>query len=190
MGHSFDFVKLVQDVVLDPQLSSAMPLAVISFLNELVAVFPYVVVLAGQLFFLQDSLTIAMLAKLLVFVAVPVGLGGTLGVMPLYFLSYYGGKPLIEKYHKYLRFSWHDVEKANSYFRGRWYDEVIFLVLRTVPVLPSFPLTIAAGVLRMRFMPYFVLTLVGLIVRMMLTLLIVGVGVESLSQIVTLIYTE
>ena len=190
MGDYFDFVKLVQDVVLDPQMASALPLALISFVNELLAVFPYVVVLAGQLFFLQDSLTVAMLAKLLVFVAVPVGLGGTLGVIPLYFLSYYGGKPIINKYHKYLRFKWEDVEKVNGYFRGRWYDEVVFLILRTIPVFPSFPVTIAAGVLRMRFMPYLVLTMVGLIVRMMLTLLIVGVGVESLSQIVSLLYTD
>ncbi len=190
MEFSFDFVKLVQDVVLDPQVASALPLATISFINELVAVFPYVVLLAGQLFFLHDSLTVAMLAKLLVFVAVPVGVGGALGVIPLYYLSYYGGKPAVDKFHRYLKFKWEDVERVGTYFQGRWYDEVIFLVLRAVPVLPSFPLTIAAGVLRMRFVPYIVLTVVGFIIRMMLTLLIVGVGVESLSQIVSLLYTN
>lgn len=190
MGSYFDFAKLVQDVVLDPQIASALPLALISFLNELLALFPYVVLLAGQLFFLHDSLDAGMLAKLLVFVAVPVGVGGALGVLPMYYLAYYGGKPVISRYHKFLRFKWEDVERVSNYFGGRWYDEVIFLLLRTVPVLPSFPVTIAAGVLRMRFMPYFVLTVVGFIIRMMLTLLIVGVGVESLSQIVSLLYTD
>lgn len=190
MEFSFDFVSLVQGVVLDPKAASAIPLALISFINELIAVFPYVVVLAGQLFFLQDSLSIAMLAKLLVFVAVPVGVGGALGVLPLYYLAYYGGKPAIDKFHRHLKFKWEDVERANGYFQGRWYDEVIFLVLRAVPVLPAFPLTILAGVLRMRIMPYLVLTMVGFIIRMMLTLLIVGVGVESLSQVVSLLYTD
>jgi membrane protein DedA with SNARE-associated domain len=186
----FDFVETVQNVILNPEINSAIPLFFISLANELVAVIPYVVLLAGQLFFLHDSLTVAMLAKLLVFVAVPVGLGGTLGVFPLYYLTYYGGKPLINRYHKYLRFKWEDVEKVRGYFQGRWYDEIIFLVLRTVPVLPSFPVTIAAGLLRMKFMPFLVLTVVGFIIRMMVTLLIVGVGVDSLSQIVSLIYTE
>lgn len=189
MGH-LDFVATVQNVILHPEVGAFLPLALISFFNELIAVFPYVVLLAGQLFFLHDSLTLAMLAKLLVFVAVPVGIGGTLGVLPVYFLAYYGGKPLIDKYHKFFRFKWEDVERVNRYFRGHWHDEVIFLILRTVPVLPSFPLTIAAGVFRMRLMPYLVLTAVGMIVRMMITILIVGVGVESLSQIVSLIYTE
>ncbi len=190
MEFSFDFVKLVQDVVLDPRATYAIPLALISFFNELIAVFPYVVMLAGQLFFLHDSLSLPILAKLLVFVAVPVGIGGTLGVIPLYFLSYYGGKPTVNKFHRYLRFKWEDVERVNSYFQGRWYDEVIFLILRTLPMFPSFPLTIVAGVLRMPFIPYFILTAVGLIIRMMITILIVGIGVESLSQIVSLIYTN
>lgn len=190
MEYSLNFVQAVQNVVLDPQIGSSFPLFVVSFLNELVALFPYSLVLAGQLFFLEDSLTIAMLAKLLVFVAVPVGLGSSLGTLPIYTLSYYGGKPAINKLEKYLRFSWHDVEKVSDKFQGKWYDEVVFLLLRTIPVLPSFPLSIAAGIFRIRFWPYFVLTTVGFVIRMMLTILVVGVGVESLSQIMVLIYTE
>lgn len=190
MDNSLDFVQLVQQVVLDPRFSSALPLFLISLLNELVGVLPFALVLAGQLFFIEDSIDIAMLAKLLAFVAAPIGFGGAIGVLPLYGLAYFGGKPLIEKYHKYLHFQWEDVENVSRRFQGRWYDEVIFLLLRTVPVLPSFPVTIAAGILRMRFMPYFVLTTVGFILRMMITLLLIGVGVESLAQIMELIYTE
>lgn len=190
MENTPDFVRLVQEVVLDPKFSSALPLFFISFINELIGILPFSLVLAGQLFFVENSINLAMLAKLLAFVAAPIGIGGAIGVLPLYALSYFGGKPLIEKYHKYLHFNWSDVEKVSQKFQGRWYDEVIFLMLRTVPVLPSFPVTIAAGILRMRFMPYFVLTSVGFILRMMITLLLIGVGVESLAQIMELIYTE
>jgi membrane protein DedA with SNARE-associated domain len=190
MENSLDFVRLVQEVVLDPKFSSALPLFFLSLLNELIGVLPFSLVLAGQLFFIEDSIDIAMLAKLLAFVAAPIGVGGAIGVLPLYGLAYFGGKPLIEKYHKFLHFKWEDVEKVSRKFQGRWYDEIIFLFLRIIPVLPSFPATIAAGVLRMRFMPYFVLTAVGFILRMMITLLLIGVGVESLAEIMELIYTE
>lgn len=190
MEYTLSFVHLVQSVVLDPSFAGAVPLTIFSFVNELMAVFPYAVLLAGQLFFLKGSLTIAMLAKLLVFVAVPVGVGGSLGVLPLYTLAYFGGKPAINKFKRYLRFSWDDVEKVNVYFQGRWTDEIIFFLLRTIPVFPSFPLSIAAGIFRMRFMPFFVLTTVAFIIRIMLTLLIVGVGVESLSQVFILIYNQ
>lgn len=179
---SLSFIKVVQDVVLDPNLSNATALFFASFLNELIALFPFAVVLAGQLLFIEHSFSIAMIAKLLVYVALPVGLGSSLGVLPIYILTYFGGKPAINKLQKYLRFSWHDVEKVQKRFKGEWYDEILFLALRVIPVLPSFPVSIAAGILRMKFMPYLVLTTVGFIIRMMLTLLVIGMGMQSLSQ--------
>lgn len=190
MGETPDFIEIVQEMVLDPNLGGAIILFFTSFLNELVAIFPYAVVLAGQLFFLEEGLQASLLAKLLVFVALPVGIGSTLGVIPVYALAYFGGKPAIEKFHKYLRFSWNDVEKVGHRFKGAWYDEVIFLLLRSIPLLPSLPINIAAGVLRMRFAPYFVLTLVGFIIRMMLSLLVVGIGVHGLSQFMVFFYTN
>ena len=190
MDQTLDFIKIIQDVVLNPNLGSALILFFLSLVNEIVAVIPYALVLSGQLLFLEDSLNIAMLTKLLVFVAVPVGVGSAIGSLPVYVLAYFGGKPLIEKYHKYLHFSWRDVEKMGAHFKGEWYDEIIFLILRSVPILPSFPISIAVGILRMRFLPYMVLTTVGFIIRMMLTLLIVGVGVETLSRFLIFLYTN
>ena len=183
LDHSLNFVKAVQDVILEPGVSSFWPLFIASFLNDLIGVFPFALVLAGQLLFLDEPITIALAAKLLVFVAVPVGLGSALGSIPLYALTYFGGKPVIEKYHKYLRFSWQDVEKVHQKFKGVWYDDVIFLLLRCLPVLPSLPLDVAAGILRMRFWPFFVLTAVGSIIRMMITLAAFAIGLSGLSQL-------
>ena len=183
MELSANFVQIVQDAVLDPSSNSAIALFVSSFLNELVAIFPFAVVLAGQLFFLKDPFSIALIAKLLVFVAIPVGIGSSLGVLPVYVITYFGGKPAINKLQKYLRFSWQDVEKVNLRFRGQWYDEILFLLLRTIPVMPSLPLSIAAGVMRMKFLRYFFLSVLGLVIRMILTLLVVGIGMEGLSQL-------
>lgn len=182
MEISSNFVQIVQDVVLNPNSGSAAVLFFSSFLNELVAIFPYAVILAGQLFFLKDPFSVALMTKLLVFVALPVGIGSSLGVLPVYAVTYFGGKPAINKFQKYLRFSWRDVERVNERFKGQWYDEVLFLLLRTIPVVPSFPVSIAAGIMRMRFLPYFFLTTLGFIIRMMLTLLVVGIGMQSLSQ--------
>jgi membrane protein DedA with SNARE-associated domain len=182
MNQTLDLLQAVQDVVLNPTFGTAVALFLISFLNELVAIFPFAVLLAGQLLFLQSGVSIALFIKLLLFVALPVGLGSALGVIPIYVLAYFGGKPAIEKFQKYLRFSWGDVEKVTSRFKGEWYDEVIFLLLRSIPVLPSFPVSIAAGILRMPFVPYLSITIVGFVIRMMLTLLVIGMGMHSLSQ--------
>lgn len=190
MQELLNYLHLINSIVLRPDLTSAAIIFIFSSANEIIGVFPYALVLAGQLIFLNDHLTIALIAKLLVFVAAPVGLGSAIGTLALYGVAYWGGKPAIEKLHKYLRFSWQDVEKISSRFQGVWYDEIIFFALRCIPVLPSFPLTIVAGIFRMRFMPYFVLTVVGFTIRMMLTLIIVGVGVGSLSELLLLIYNN
>ncbi len=183
MEQSLDFVYAVQGLIIHPNVGSIVPLFISSFLNDLIGIFPFALVLAGQLLFLEVPFSLVFVVKLLVFVAVPVGVGSALGSIPLYVLAYFGGKPVIEKCHKYLHFSWQDVEKVKHYFKGTWYDEIIFLLLRCIPILPSIPLDITAGILRMRFLPFLVLTVAGSIIRMMLTLLVVGMSIQGLSQI-------
>ena len=182
MELSFDFVQVIQDLVLKPDFGSAIAIFFLSFVNELVPFLPYGVVLSSQLLFLKGSLTVALLTKLFVLVAVPVGVGSAIGTLPVYVVAYFGGKPAIDKFHKFLRFSWQDVEKVTSRFKGAWYDEVLFFMLRFIPFLPTIPVSVAAGILRMHFWPYFILTILGLTIRMMLTLIMVGLGVGTLAQ--------
>ena len=156
-------------------------MSVTSKLNDLVGIFPFALVLAGQLLFLKSAFTVAFTLKLLIFVAVPVGIGSSIGSIPFYLLAYFGGRPLISKYHKYLHFSWDDVEKINKHLESSRYDEIIFLLLRCTPILPSIPIDLAAGLIRIEPWPFMVLTLAGSIVRMMLTMLVVGLSLHGLS---------
>lgn len=190
MQEALNLIYLINDIVLRPDLASAFIIFIFAFVNELIAVIPYALILSGQLIFLSDTPSLELLAKLLVFVAVPVGLGSTLGSLFLYLVAYFGGRTAVEKLERYLKFSWEDVERVNSRFKGMWYDEVVFLVLRSIPVVPSFPMTIAAGFFRMGFLPFIVLTAVGLTIRMMLTLLIIGVGAGGVSELLLLLYNK
>jgi len=180
-----DFLQLIQDVVLRPSLASAVSITLTSFVNELFAILPYGIVLSGQLFFLEDSLSVELFFRLLVFVALPIGVGGAFGSLLVYGIAYFGGKPAIERFGKYLRFSWQSVEKLGRTFRGSWYDEILFLALRSIPFIPPLPVSAAAGVIRMHPLSYLVFTCIGFIIRMMLLFLFVGfgiVGAESLAQ--------
>lgn len=182
MEQALELIKAVQDMVLEPDFGGGLMLLFLSLVNELIPLFPYALVLAGQLLFFGEPLSLSFLSELFFFVALPVGLGSAIGSLIIYGLAYFGGRPAIEKFHKYLHFNWSDVEKVNARFKGAWYDELVFFVLRSLPVLPSMPVNIAAGILRMRFWPYFLLTILGFTVRMMLTMLIIGIGVGTLSQ--------
>ena len=173
-------VVIVQSAVLDPSVGSALAVFVFSLLAEILAVFPSAIILSSPLLFFSGNLSIVLIAKYFFFVAVPFGLGNVVGSLPVYGLSYFGGKPAINRFQKYLHFSWKDVEKLEARFKGLWYDELIFLFLRTIPFMFTLPVNIVAGVLRMRIAPYLVLTLVGMTLKLMVMFFLAGLGIINL----------
>ena len=177
-----DIVQVVQNIVFHPNLTNATVLFLVSLINESFSIVPYPVILSGQLLLLEDPFSITMIIKLSLFVVIPIGIGTTLGSLPVYGLAYFGGKPAIEKFSKYLRFSWDSIERISLRFNGSWYDEILFLILRSVPLLPSLQVNAVAGILRMRPAPYLVLTIAGTIIKMLIMFMFVGFGVEGLVQ--------
>ena len=177
-----DIVQVVQNIVFHPNLTNATVLFLVSLINESFSIVPYPVILSGQLLLLEDPFSITMIIKLSLLVVIPIGIGTTLGSLPVYGLAYFGGKPAIEKFSKYLRFSWDSIERISLRFNGSWYDEILFLILRSVPLLPSLPVNAVAGILRMRPAPYLVLTIAGTIIKMLIMFMFVGFGVEGLVQ--------
>lgn len=188
MEHTLELLYSLREVVLNPTWGSALAILSFSAVNEILALFPFAVVISGQLVFLE-VLDGSLFLKLLLMVALPVGVGSAIGTLPLYFLTYFGGRPAINKFEEYLHFSWADVEKINTRFKGQWYDEIIFLFMRSVPILPSLPVTIVAGVLRFRFPTYLLLSMAGFTLRMIITMLVVGLGIENLSKFLVFLYT-
>ncbi len=178
----------LHSVVADPVWQSALVLSVASAINEVIAVFPLAIVIASQVLLLEEPVTLTLVYKLIFLVALPVGVGSMIGTLPLYALSYFGGRPAINRFERVLRFSWQDVERHNERFKGEWYDELLFFFIRSIPILPSLPLTLVAGVMRLPLLKYALLTALGLTFRMILYLATFGLGFRSLSNLVTLIY--
>lgn len=87
-----------------------------------------------------------------------VGLAGAagcvVGSVPAYYLGMYGGRPLIEKYGKYILMSHHDLDLADRWF-ARHGEATVFFA-RLLPVVRTF-IAFPAGVARMdmkRFIGY------------------------------------
>jgi membrane protein DedA with SNARE-associated domain len=176
MDRTSELIVLAEQVVLEPSLYGAYWIALISFVGELIAPLPSSLLFAGQLLLSDESVTVVFVLKLLSLVAFPIALGTTLGSYLSYGIAYFGGKPAIEKTKRYIRFSWEDVERFEAKFQDKWYDELIFLALRSIPLLPTIPINVLAGVLRMNFWSYTLLTLLGTSIRMMIMLFVFGVG--------------
>ena len=92
------------------------------------------------------------------FVSIAGALGCVVGSLVAYWIGMYGGRPLIEKYGKYLLISTHDLNLAD-----RWFDrfgEAIVFVSRLLPAIRTF-IAFPAGVARMNLKKFIIYTFAG-----------------------------
>ncbi len=73
-------------------------------------------------------------------------IGCNLGSVLAYELGAYGGRPLIEKYGKYVLLSAHDLELADRFFKR--YGSITVFIGRLLPVIRTF-IALPAGIARM-----------------------------------------
>ncbi len=85
-------------------------------------------------------------------------IGCVVGSVPSYWLGYYGGRPFLLRYGKWLLLSTHDLDMAE-----RWtekYGDWAFFICRMLPVVRTF-ISTPAGVLKARFWPFVIFTFLG-----------------------------
>ncbi len=91
-------------------------------------------------------------------VAAAGALGCNLGSLVAYLVGYYGGRPLAERYGRYLLVSKAELQHAEHFF-SRW-GSVTVLVARMLPVVRTF-IALPAGVARMPQLRFHVYTFIG-----------------------------
>jgi membrane protein DedA with SNARE-associated domain len=85
-------------------------------------------------------------------------LGCTLGSLASYGLGAWGGRPLLDRYGKYLMINAHDLDVADRWF-ARWGEATAFFS-RLLPIVRTF-ISFPAGVSRSRLVPFTVYTFIG-----------------------------
>jgi membrane protein DedA with SNARE-associated domain len=91
-------------------------------------------------------------------VGVAGAVGCVVGSMVAYWVGMYGGRPLIEKYGRYILISHHDLDLADRWF-GK-YGEIIVFVSRLLPAVRTF-IAFPAGVARMNIPRFIIYTFAG-----------------------------
>jgi membrane protein DedA with SNARE-associated domain len=85
-------------------------------------------------------------------------LGCLLGSILAYFIGLYGGRPLIEKYGKYILISHKDLNRADLWFKK--YGEATVFFSRLLPVIRTY-ISFPAGVAKMNFGKFCFYTFLG-----------------------------
>jgi membrane protein DedA with SNARE-associated domain len=91
-------------------------------------------------------------------VATAGAIGCVVGSLVAYWVGMYGGRPVIEKYGRYVLISLHDLDIADRWFARR--GELIVFASRLLPVIRTF-IAFPAGVARMNLGRFIVYTFLG-----------------------------
>jgi membrane protein DedA with SNARE-associated domain len=91
-------------------------------------------------------------------VGVAGAVGCVVGSLVAYWVGMYGGRPVIEKYGRYVLISMHDLDLADKWFAKR--GELIVFASRLLPVIRTF-IAFPAGVARMNLARFVIYTFLG-----------------------------
>ncbi|OIR17754.1 inner membrane protein YabI [mine drainage metagenome] len=91
-------------------------------------------------------------------VALAGAVGCMLGSIPAYYVGMYGGRPLAEKFGKYVLISKKDLDMADRWFAQ--HGEVIIFIARLLPAVRTF-IAFPAGVARMNMPKFMTYTFIG-----------------------------
>ena len=91
-------------------------------------------------------------------VALAGAVGCVIGSIPAYYMGMYGGRPLAEKYGKYILLSKNDLDMSDRLFAK--YGEIIIFIARLLPAVRTF-IALPAGVARMNMPKFIMYTFIG-----------------------------
>jgi len=125
---------------------------------------PLVIMGAGFILISPELKASHTLAPILTLIVIPGAVASTLGAFIGYGLGYLGGRPLVERWKKFLGFGWEEVTALESRFRAGRVSALIFF-LRALPIFPLSVISAAAGLLRLPLRQFSVWTFYGSIPR-------------------------
>jgi len=85
-------------------------------------------------------------------------IGCVIGSIPSYYVGYFGGRPFVEKYGKWLLISKKDLETADKW--AQKYGDAAFFICRMLPVVRTF-ISLPAGILKANRIKFFIYTFIG-----------------------------
>ena len=140
---------------------------VVVILEELLLPIPAPLVIMGASFILipanlpfWDAMQ-----RILFVIVLPASIASTIGSFFTYGIGYYGGRPLVKKFHRFLRFGWTDVKKTEKKLEKGKKVWTTIAVLRAIPFFPIAIVSFMSGVLRLSWKKYAAATFIGSIPR-------------------------
>lgn len=98
-------------------------------------------------------------------VSLPYSVGAVLGTSMVYLIAYFGGRPLIDKFGKYVGIKWSLIEKIRTDFQKTISDELFIFIAVIIPVVPVSLMSGFCGAFRVKPQKFYPIMFVALIIR-------------------------
>jgi len=98
-------------------------------------------------------------------VSLPYTIGATIGTSLVYFIAFYGGKPLIDRFGKYIGISWKLIEKIKADFQKTIADELFILISCSIPIVPVSLITGFCGGFKIPPKKFYPMVFLALLIR-------------------------
>lgn len=151
-----------------------------SFLEEIIAPIPSVVIttLAGSL-----ALAAGYGWMGLLWLAVLASVGKSIGCAILYVLGDKAEDFLMDKLGPVIGITHAEVERVGTFFTGGARDYLILILVRALPLSPSLPISVGAGIIKIPFGLYNIATVIGNFLRSLLFIAVGYTGFSAFQQL-------
>ena len=173
-----------QFLTLFEHYAKSMPLELLSFggalVEEIVAPIPSPIVMAtvGSFAAAQHVSYLSLFG-----LAIVGSVGKTLACLFFYLLADKGEDFVVGKFGKYLGITHKEIEGFGKRLNNDWRDDVLLLTLRAIPVMPSTPISVVSGLIKLKLSTFIWTTFVGTIIRNCLFLLLGYTSISSYESI-------
>jgi len=98
-------------------------------------------------------------------VSFPYSIGAVIGTSMIFFIAYFGGQPLIDKFGKYIGIKWSLIEKIRADFQKNIKDELFIFISVIIPVVPVSLISGFCGAFRVKPIKFYPIMFFALIIR-------------------------
>lgn len=182
MGHMSGLIAPI--ITYLERLAQYVPLEVFTiigtFLEEVIAPIPspFVLTTAGTITKAQNNPL-----SYILFIAILASISKTFGGWLLYNLTDKIEDVFTSKFGKFIGITSNDVEKIGSYFNGGKKDWLVLFALRSIPIFPSSPISITAGLIKIKMKTFLLTTFTGTIIRNLCYLYLGYAGLAASEEV-------
>lgn len=124
---------------------------------------PIIPMAAGFIIIEASTIPAAMLQAFFV-IALPASVASVISSYFVFGVAFYGGKPILEKYGRYLDLSWEEVQHFERHFESER-EKYYVALFRAIPIVPLSLVSGSAGLFRMDWKQYGIWSFMGMMPR-------------------------